>query len=81
MIFADFSVNYYQIVQALLYNVVAIILLISNPVCLKGGVISFFSPSSEGSPAQFSLYAHKGGLKPHSFHLYPYDVLLIAWFQ
>ena len=35
-------------------------------VCLEGSVISL---SSGGSLlAQFSLYVHKGGLKPHSFH-------------
>ena len=38
-------------------------------LCLKGSVISFISPSS-GGLVQFSLYVHKGGLKPHSFHLH-----------
>ena len=31
-------------------------------LCLEGSVISIISPS------QFSLYVHKGGLKPDSFH-------------
>ena len=31
-------------------------------------VISFIAPSSEVVLAQLSLYVHKGGLKPNSFH-------------
>ena len=38
-------------------------------LCLEDSAISIISPSSGGSPAQFSLYVHKGGLKPDSFHL------------
>ena len=37
-------------------------------MCLEDSVISFISPSSGGYQAQFSLYVHKGGLKPDSFH-------------
>ena len=37
-------------------------------MCLEDSVISFISPSSGGYLAQFSLYVHKGGLKPDSFH-------------
>ena len=36
--------------------------------CLEGSVIALISPSSGGSPARFSLYVHKSGLKPDSFH-------------
>ena len=36
-------------------------------LCLKGSVISFISHPQEVILAQFSLYMHKGGLKPHSF--------------
>ena len=35
---------------------------------LEDSVISIISPSSEVLLAQFSLYVHKGGLKPGSFH-------------
>ena len=38
-------------------------------LCLEDSVISIISPSSGGSLAQFSLYVHKGGLKPDLFHL------------
>ena len=38
--------------------------------CLKDSVISIISQSSEVLLAQFSLYVHKGGLKPDSFHFY-----------
>ena len=34
---------------------------------LESSVISFISPSSGGSLAQFGLYVHKGGLTPHSY--------------
>ena len=37
-------------------------------LCLDASLISLISPSSGGSPAQFSLYVHKSGLKPDSFH-------------
>ena len=40
-------------------------------MCLEGSVISdisVISPSSGGSPGQFSLHVHKSGLKPDSFH-------------
>ena len=30
--------------------------------------------------AQFSLYVHKGGLKPDSFHLYLHGTLTLCWF-
>ena len=45
---------------------------ISNPV--SGGQCHLIHLSQEVLLAQFSLYVHKGGLKPHSFHfilLYP----------
>ena len=37
-------------------------------LCLEDSVISFISPSSGCSPAQFSLYVHKVGLKPDSLY-------------
>ena len=39
---------------------------ISNPVS-GGRAISFIHPPHEVLLARFSLYVHKGGLKPHSF--------------
>ena len=39
-------------------------------LCLEDSVISIISPSSGGSPGPFSLYVHKGGLKPDSFHFF-----------
>ena len=41
-------------------------------LCLDDSVISFISPSSlqEVLLAQFSLYVHKGCIKPHLFHGY-----------
>ena len=39
-------------------------------LCLEDSVISIISPSQEVLLAQFSLYVHKGGLKPDSFHLH-----------
>ena len=40
-------------------------------LCLEDSVISIISQSSGGSPGpvEFSLYVHKGGIKPDSFHL------------
>ena len=38
-------------------------------LCLEGSVIAFISPSQEVLLSQLSLFVHKGGLKPHSFHL------------
>ena len=38
-------------------------------LCLEDSVISIISLSSGGLLAQFSLFVHKGGLKPDSFHL------------
>ena len=37
-------------------------------LCLEGSVISLIPPSSVVSLVQFSLYVHKSGLKPDSFH-------------
>ena len=41
----------------------------NNESCLEGSVISFILPPSAGSSAQFSLYVHTRGLKPHSLPL------------
>ena len=48
-------------------------------LCLEDSVISIISPSSGGSPAQFSLYVHKGGRKPDSFHFQTQDLKFEPW--
>ena len=37
-------------------------------LCLEGGVIPFIPHPREVLLVQFSLYVHKGGLKPHPLH-------------
>ena len=39
-------------------------------LCLEDSVIPIISHPQEVLLAQFSLYVHKGGLKPDSFHLF-----------
>ena len=38
-------------------------------LCMEDNAISFISPPLDAYLAQLSLYVHKGGLKPNSFHL------------